>query len=347
MSTYATIADLPLRVDGYGLERRSRSAGEWERITTTIHLHGAGDTGLGEDVTYDEGDQKVQLAHGPVLELDGDWTFDGFSQHLDGLDLFHGQEPSSPAYPYYRRWAFESAALDLALRQAGIPLHEALGREPRPLTFVTSLRLGSPPSFEPLERRPGMHFKLDYDTTWTQEFLDRLAATGRCEVVDLKGAYKGTPVDVDTDAELYRAIAETLPDVWLEDPDVTDPEAVAVLEPHADRVTWDAPFHHVDDIAGFRWAPKCLNVKPSRFGAIRNLFEVYDHCEAHGITMYSGGQSELGVGRHQIQLLASIFHPDTPNDVAPSGWDWADPPPGLPPSPLDPAPAAKGFQRRQ
>jgi hypothetical protein len=34
--------------------------------------------------------------------------------------------------------------------------------------------------------------------------------------------------------------------------------------------------------------------------------------------MYGGGFGELGVGRHQIQYLASLFHPDTPNDVAPS-----------------------------
>ena len=41
----------------------------------------------------------------------------------------------------YRRWAFESAALDLALRQAGTNLAAALGREPRPLNFVNSMRL--------------------------------------------------------------------------------------------------------------------------------------------------------------------------------------------------------------
>ena len=52
----------------------------------------------------------------------------------------------------YRRWAYESAALDLALRQNGMSLHEALGREPRPVNFVVSLRLGEPPTMEPIER---------------------------------------------------------------------------------------------------------------------------------------------------------------------------------------------------
>ncbi len=33
--------------------------------------------------------------------------------------------------------------------------------------------------------------------------------------------------------------------------------------------------------------------------------------------MYGGGMGELGVGRGQIELLAALFHPDAPNDVAP------------------------------
>ena len=33
--------------------------------------------------------------------------------------------------------------------------------------------------------------------------------------------------------------------------------------------------------------------------------------------LYGGGQFELGVGRDQIEALASLFYPDGPNDVAP------------------------------
>jgi hypothetical protein len=72
----------------------------------------------------------------------------------------------------------------------------------------------------------------------------------------------------------------------------------------------------------------------------------YDYCAEQGMGMYGGGQSELGVGRGQIQVLASLFHPDGPNDIAPSGYDWAEFPEGLPPSPLDPALEATGFRRR-
>ena len=47
----------------------------------------------------------------------------------------------------------------------------------------------------------------------------------------------------------------------------------------------------------------------------------YDYCAERGIGMYSGGQFEIGPGRGQIQYLASLFHPDTPNDVAPGGYN--------------------------
>jgi len=85
-------------------------------------------------------------------------------------------------------------------------------------------------------------------------------------------------------------------------------------------------------------------VKPSRFGTLRALLDFYDYCEAHGIGTYGGGQTELGVGRGQIQYLASLFHPDAPNDVAPSGYNLDPLPDELPGSPLAPAPTAFGFR---
>jgi hypothetical protein len=60
---------------------------------------------------------------------------------------------------------------------------------------------------------------------------------------------------------------------------------------------------------------------------------------------YGGGQYELGVGRGHVQLLAAIFHPHAPNDIAPGGYDDLDPEPGLPESPLDVDPAPVGFRR--
>ena len=133
MPLYDALADLPLEVDGYTLEGRARTVSpEFERLTTTVHLTGAGEEGLGEDVTYSPELQRAQQETGPVLPLAGRWTLDELSQHLDTLDLFHGTDPGMPAFRDYRRWAFESAAADLALRQAGRSLADVLGREPQP-----------------------------------------------------------------------------------------------------------------------------------------------------------------------------------------------------------------------
>jgi hypothetical protein len=60
--------------------------------------------------------------------------------------------------------------------------------------------------------------------------------------------------------------------------------------------------------------------------------------------MYGGGMGELGVGRGQIELLASLFHADAPNDVAPSAYNEDDPDGSLPGSPLPPRAAATGFR---
>ena len=92
---------------------------------------------------------------------------------------------------------------------------------------------------------------------------------------------------------------------------------------------------------------RTVTLKPCRTGGLRALLDLYAHCEAEGIRIYGGGMGENGVGRGQIQLLASIFHPDTPNDVAPSAFNLEDPPEGLPSSPLPPQPEAIGFRRAE
>jgi hypothetical protein len=117
-----------------------------------------------------------------------------------------------------------------------------------------------------------------------------------------------------------------------------------VLEPHADRITWDAPLHSLADILALERQPRAINSKPSRFGSLRELLGVYEHCARQGIAVYGGGQGEVGPGRGQIQYLASLFHPDTPNDVAPSGYNDPAVPDGLPSSPLEPTPANAGFR---
>jgi hypothetical protein len=351
VSTYELVADLPLEIDEYTLEglQRTVSSG-FERHTTVIRLHGGGEEGVGEDVTYDGPLHVAQQEHGPTLPLAGEWTFDAFSRHLGELDLFPAGAPDRDVYRHYRRWGFESAALDLALRQAATSLAEAVGRELDPVTFVVSTRMGDPPTIEPVTRRlaryPKLRFKLDATPDWDAALISGLVETGAVDSIDFKGAYKGTPVDAETDPDFYRLIAETFPQAWLEDPDLETAEARAALEPYADRITWDAPIHSIDDIVGAPVLPRTVNLKPSRFGSVRALFDAYDFCAERGMGAYGGGQYELGPGRGQIQYLAALFHADSPNDIAPAGYDELDPEPGLPESPLKPDPEPTGFRRR-
>jgi len=347
VSAWELLSELALEIDDYRLERLdSPVVSGWVRSTTVIALAGSGHEGLGEDVTYANEDHDALNAAGPTLPLAGSWTLAGFSDHLATLDLFPAA-PQAEVYRNYRAWGFEAAAVDLALRQAGLALHQALGRRPAAVSFVASVRLPEPPTLEPvdarLERHPDLRFKLDPTASWDAALIGRLAARGLVATADLKGFYSGTSVDAAPDPTLYRLIAELLPDAWIEDPALTE-ETAAVLAPYRDRITWDAPIHSVADVLALPFAPRMLNVKPSRFGAMRALLDFYDHCEARGIGCYGGGQTELGVGRGQIQYLASLFHPDAPNDVAPSGYNLDPLPDELPGSPLPPAPSTTGFR---
>jgi len=348
VSLYDTVRDLPLVIESYELEGLGQHVSSgFLRKSTVIHLAGGGEDGVGEDVTYDAVEHDLQRERGAVLPLAGEWTLHTFSQHLETLPLFD-HEPEQHAYLDYRRWAFESAALDLALRQAGRPLGAVVGRPARPLTFVVSMRLGEPATTGRLrawlDLYPTLRFKLDATPDWSDELVAELAATGAVDSVDFKGQYHGTSVDTVPDPALYRRVVDGLPDAWLEDPALT-PETEPVLEPHRERVTWDAIIHSVEDIEALRWPPRTVNVKPSRFGSVERLFAAYDHCAARRIGAYGGGQFELGVGRDQIQLLAALFHPGTPNDVAPGGFNL-DPAPGLPASPLAVIPRPTGFASR-
>ncbi|HUZ16706.1 MAG TPA: hypothetical protein VMU72_11110 [Gaiellaceae bacterium] len=327
MSLWDSVAGLELRVDGYTLERRELATPSgWTRVTTVVEIDGDGAAGVGEDVTYEA------ESHDGVpsdLMLAGTWTVADFSVFLDRFEeLAEG----------YRRWAFESAALDLALRQNGLGLGDVVGRPGRPVRFVVSTR-ADPERW--LAVAPDLEFKLDAEEDWDRDLLRRLRALDRVRVVDLKAYYRGTSVDLEPDPELYRAVAEELPDVVIEDAWLEDGclEALAGAE---DRLSFDAPVHSLSDLNGLSVAPQWLNIKPSRFGTVRELLATIEAAEERGIRMYGGGQYELGPGRLHIQRLASVFYPDGPNDVAPSAYNEGEPREGLPQSPL-PAPTGPGL----
>jgi len=287
-----------------------------------------------------------------VLDVAGSWTLDGFSRYLGAVGVF--PDGPGPIASGFRRWAFEAAALDLALRQAGRSLGAVLGRRPSPVRWVLSIRLAGPdeassvaPVRERLAMYPGLRFKLDPVADWDARLVAELReiAADRVDVLDFKAHYHGTSVDTVPDPGLYARCIDAWPEAIIEDPDLA-PILAPVLADHWGRVSWDAPIHSVDDVTALARPPRVLNIKPARFGSLRELCAMYDYCADHEITMYGGGFFELGPGRGQLQYLASLFHPDGPNDVGPRGFHGARLQSGLPDTPLPVAAEPIGFAWR-
>jgi hypothetical protein len=346
-SLWPRLAGLPLVVEGCEYERlHAVLAYEFDRVTTQVRLVGAGADGLGEDVSVFREDGTALHEAGPALALEGEWTLAEFCEHVATLELWL-EPPEWDLALRLRRWAFESAALDLALRQAGRALHDVLGLEPHPVRFVNSLGLGKEPSIEPVRRRlarsPGVRFKIDAEASWPAALVDEVAATGAVDTVDFKGHYRLEVRDPEALGALYDRVLRAFPDAYLEDPHDL-PEIAQRLGDHLERVSYDAPIQKADDIDSTPLPARAINVKPSRIGSLRELFDVYARCGRDQRPMYGGGMGELGVGRGQIELLAALFHADAPNDVAPSAYNMDDPPGDLPTSPLSPRPEATGFR---
>jgi hypothetical protein len=107
MTLYDRIRDLPLTIDRAALGRLELPVTpEFTRVTTVVELHGAGETGVGEDVTY-EADEATAFQQAGPPDLAGDWTIHSLSQAVGAMDLF----PTPPAWEPsrgYRRWARRS-----------------------------------------------------------------------------------------------------------------------------------------------------------------------------------------------------------------------------------------------
>src|SRR3954452_23812187 len=269
-ATYSRVADLPLRIERCELLPLARdTTSGFTKISIVVRLTGGGHEGQGEDITWDQIDQIEQLRRaGDLSWLRGRRTLDEFSTLLGLVDLFP-VAPLRESARDYRRWAFESAALDLALRQSGVSLQEALGRTARPVTFVVSTRVADAAGLAPIrslrERDPTLRFKLDPVAGWDGEVLAELASLGGVDVIDMKGLYRNATVAMEPDPELYHRVFDALPEALIEDPAIAD-ETVALLERERDRITWDVPVGSVADLAALPWPPRALNLKPARFG---------------------------------------------------------------------------------
>ena len=182
MALFDRLAGLELDVDEVRTEQRSvEVSSEFTRVTTLVVLGGRGEEGRGEDVTYTAEDHEWF----PALEAPGRTTLGEFSAELDALQLFE-HEPKMHASWDYRRWAFESAALDLALRQNELSFGAALGLEYGPVRFVVSTRADA---FAWLEHNPDLELKLDPDNEWDRSLMQRLATTDRVRVLEIGRAH--------------------------------------------------------------------------------------------------------------------------------------------------------------
>jgi L-alanine-DL-glutamate epimerase-like enolase superfamily enzyme len=345
--TVADLLALPVSITSLSTDRHERETPQFTRVTTEIALSGDGETGRGEDVTYEAAAHDA-LAEAGLPDLTGEYTLAEFSEMVADASLFPSQ-PDRPVSRHYRQWALESAALDLAVRQHNTTLGTLLDRRRDPVQFVTSMRLGDPPTTERIdalrERVSGVEFKLDPTTAWDDALIEQLADTDRVRILDLKGHYEGTDVDAPADPALYERIIDGFPDAIIEDPALTDEtRPLFAADAVRSRVSWDEPIESLADVRSLPWAPDWLNIKPSRFGSLRSLFETLTYCAEHGIRCYGGGQFELGVGRGQLQLLASLFYPDGPNDIAPRAYNEPTVGDKLPASPLSPPSPVEGFR---
>lgn len=340
MDAYERLGSLSLDIETVSLEAQTlETAGGFERTTTTISLAGEGHRGRGEDVCYAPEAQRALAATGLDLPLGAIETVDDLHRAIDPDTFRFGLDDVPPEYPNYRRWAIESAGLDLALRQREASLADVLDRSFEPVRFVTSPRLGDPPTADPVRELAaaveGIGFKLDPSPAWTPALIDELQAIDAVAILDLKGLYDSDEVGHPADADWYGTLLAAFDSAIIEDPGVTA-DTHPVLSPEADRIAWDYPMRSVDDLDDRPWPVRHLNVKPSRFGSIASLCATLETAAEREIHCYGGGQFELGVGRDQLHAIASVWYPDGPNDVAPTAYHAPGDIEALPASPLTP-----------
>jgi hypothetical protein len=347
VSLYDRVAGLELEIQGTQTTRQSRETSSgFERHTTTVQLIGPDHVGLGEDVTYETTHHETLDADG-LPDLVGDYTVDEFSSLLSKTDLFVGSHPTDAATAQYRRWALESAALDLALRQSGRSLASVLDRQYRPMRFVVSRQLPDGAAervIQLLVEYPEMEFKLDPTPAWDGETISTLAETDAVRILDLKGQYEDIEVEQPADRALYEHLLSAFPDAIVEDPDL-DPAVDDLIAGETGRLSWDAPVKSIAALEDLAYTPGWLNIKPSRFGSLESLFATVAYCRANGIRCYGGGQFELDVGRSHAQALAALLYPEGPNDLAPRVYNDPGVPEDAPLSPLPGFESTAGLPR--
>ena len=156
VSDWEKLAGLPLRVESYELSGHDREYGDFTRPSTLVHLHGDGQEGLGEDVVYDALDQIAHRDAGPDPRLHrGRRPWANSASSPAGSTSSRWRRRAMEASRNYRRWAYESAALDLGAQAGG----DLAAPGPRPRPRAAQLRLLDPP--DRLRGRGGLEHRAD------------------------------------------------------------------------------------------------------------------------------------------------------------------------------------------
>ena len=300
-------------------------AREFTLRRTVVVLHGRGEEGRGEEIDYDPAQQALFQERGGELPLHGEHTLESFS-------LLSLRADRLPPLGVRVGGARSRAAPGRAVARGGDRPRAAAAALRRLDAHREACRAGSRSTRSCAS-----------SSTPTDDWTDEVIATlGRVETADFKGLYRGA----FGCAARRRALR---------------PGRARVPRRLARGSRADAR-----DLGGARrrTATGSRGTPASTSGATSRRFRSGRGCStasrrasarcggsststtrapARGSGSTAAVSSSSGPGRGQIQLLASLFHPDAPNDVAPSGYNAAEPVAGLPVSPLEPAPGP-GFR---
>jgi hypothetical protein len=263
-------------------------------------LRGRGFSGSGECVAWTAAEQSEFAAACERLALPASST-------VGALSILLARDLDDP----YHRAAVEGAAIDLALRQAGTNPFALAGVPARPVAFCRSLgRIDDPLAAiaEVLARDSQARIKIDIPAEgWPTPTWEDLSDTRRIVVLDFKRG---------SDLDQVRLAHAAIPDAWLEDP----PAEAVTLDPRGswrDRVALDGYVLAAVDLDDPEIPPAAVNVKAPRVGGWMEALRCLEECRRRGLHAYIGGMFEVGSGRLQARVLASLFTADAWNDVAP------------------------------
>ena len=161
-------------------EDHDREFGDFTRPSTLVHLHGDGQEGLGEDVVYTVLDHIAHRDAGPVNDFTGVATLGEFCELARrARPVRGGARPSTRPRATTAAGPTSRPRSTSRCARAGVPLHEAVGRDPKPLRFVCSTRLGG--------------FGDDGDRSSTEPIAKRLAQVPRRSSSSSTRRTTGTP----------------------------------------------------------------------------------------------------------------------------------------------------------